>query len=232
MIGVKRMEQGPVLLSDLDGTLLDVRERFAFAQAATLSSLGHEVPVVRLQSLYRFCLDAVKLLEILEIKLTPKELVQYYMRVSTEFLANWKSSRLVPGVKQAFEGLRSRVRTMRIITSRREIQETRKEVHAFGLDSIFDGVFTRGDLALVEGVEEVPLYPFIEHRQRLIQLALEGLDYRGVVWVLGDSPAELEAAKGLGFFSVGVLTGFADHNDLEPLADYILNSAAEIGQLI
>lgn len=226
------MGQEPVLLSDLDGTLLDVRERFAYAQAATLFSLGHEVPVDRLRSLYRFCLDAIKLLEILGITLTSKELIQYYERISAEFLANWQRSRVVPGVKQAFEDLRARVRTMRIITSRREIHETRKEVHAFGLDNIFDVVLTRGDLAQVEGVEEVPLYPFIEHRQRLIQLALDGLDHQGVVWVLGDSPAELEAVKNLGFVSVGVLTGFADRKDLEPFADYILDSAAEIGQLI
>lgn len=226
------MSQEAVILSDLDGTLLDVRERFAIAQASTLLSLGHRVPVGRLQSLYRFCLDADKLLDILEIKLSSEELYQYYIRISNEFLANWQRSRLVPGVKEAFEDLRERTRTMRIITSRGEIHETRKEVQSFGLDSIFDGVFTRGDLALAEGVEEVSLYPFIEHRQRLIQLALEGLEHQGVVWVLGDSPAELEAAKGLGFITVGVLTGFGNHKDLEPFADYILDSAAEIRQLI
>ncbi|MFX1564285.1 MAG: HAD family hydrolase [Promethearchaeota archaeon] len=226
------MDERPVLLSDLDGTLLDVRERFAYAQAAALSSLGHEVSVTRLQSLYRFCLDAFKLLKILDITLTPKELVQYYRSVSTEFLANWEHSRVVPGVKEAFDELRSRVKTMRIITSRNEIHETRNEIHTFGLDRIFDGVYTRGDLAQIDGVEEVPLYPFNEHRQRLIRLALDDLDHKGVVWVLGDSPAELESVKVLGFIGVGVLTGFADRVDLEPYADYIIDSAAEIRQLI
>jgi phosphoglycolate phosphatase-like HAD superfamily hydrolase len=226
------MSQEAVILSDLDGTLLEVRERFAIAQAATLLSLGYKVPVSRLRSLYRFCLDAEKLLDILGISLTSEELHQYYVRISNEFLANWQRSKLIPGVKEAFENLKSRTKTMRIITSRREIQKTREEVHKFGLDRIFDGVFTRGDLALVEGVEEVPLYPFLEHRQRLIQLALGGLVLQSIVWVIGDSPAELEAAKGLGFFTVGVLTGFADHKDLEPFADHILDSAADIGQII
>lgn len=226
------MDERPVLLSDLDGTLLDVRERFAYAQAAALSSLGHEVSVTRLQSLYRFCLDAIKLLDILEITLTPKELIQYYSSVSAEFLANWERSRLVPGVKEAFEDIRSRVKVMRIITSRGEIHETRKEVHNFGLDRIFDRVYTRGHLAQIDGVEEFPLYPFSEHRQRLIRLALDGLDHKGVVWVLGDSPDELESVKTLGFISVGVLTGFADRVDLEPYADHIIDSAADIRQLI
>jgi phosphoglycolate phosphatase-like HAD superfamily hydrolase len=226
------MKREPVLISDLDGTLLDVRERFAYAQAATLFSLGHEIPVSRLLSLYRFCLDADKLLKMLGITLTPNELTQYYTRISNEFLANWQRSRVVPGVKNAFEDLRTRTKTMRIITSRNEIHETRKEIHAFGLSNIFDAVFTRGDLAQVEGVNEVMLYPFIEHRRRLIHLALEGVDHQGFVWILGDSPAELEAVKSLGYVAVGVLTGFADRTDLEPYADYILDSAAEIGQLI
>ena len=171
------MPDAPVLISDLDGTLIDVRDRFAFAQATTLKNLGYEVSTNHLRDLYRFALDAPQLLKILNISLSSKELTKYYTQIDDEFYSNWRSSFLVPGVIDTLERVQLKVSGMRLITSRGRIDETRKEVQAFNLDRFFERVVTRGDLAKAEGVEKIELFPFIEHRRRLILLALDDLEH-------------------------------------------------------
>jgi phosphoglycolate phosphatase-like HAD superfamily hydrolase len=106
-------------------------------------------------------------------------------------------------------------------------------VQTFGLDKVFNHhVYTRGDLARAEGVNEIPLYPFLEHRQRLIKLAIADLEDQTDVWVLGDSPNELHAAKSLGSTTVGVLTGFFTEEELAPNSTYVIKSVADIPTLL
>jgi len=221
-----------VLVSDLDGTVLDCRERIARAQVAALGALGYHVDLERLMNLYRYSLDTGQLLGALGIRLSRHELARYYSMMDEEFYRGWRWSRVFPEALETLEQLRPRLTGMRLITSRRRIHETRREFRAFGLDRVFEEIYTRGDLAREEGVEEVPLLPFVAHRRRLIRLAIRDLDHGGEVWVVGDTPGELEAARSLGFVAVGVLTGLADRNDLEPHADHIISSIAEIDRLI
>jgi len=221
-----------VLVSDLDGTVLDCRERIARAQVVALRAVGYEVDLERLVALYRFSLDSSQLLGVLGIHLSPRELARYYSVMDEEFYRGWRWSRVFPGALETLERLRPRMGGMRLITSRRRVQETRREFRAFGLDRVFDGLFTRGDLAQDERVGEVPLRPFVAHRRRLIRLAIRDLDHGGEVLVVGDTAGELEAARSLGFVTVGVLTGLADREDLEPYADHIIPSIAEIDRLI
>lgn len=222
-----------VLVSDLDGTLLDVRDRFVYSQVNALASLGYEVKVIQVYPLVQYTMDADKLLGALDISLSNRELVQYYMLIEQEFYKGWQHSQVFPGAIEALQSIRPQLTALRLITSRAWVEETRREVKAFGLDPLFDQqVFTRGDLARAEGVDEVPLYPYLEHRQRLIQLSINDVEAQDTVWVLGDSPNEMRAAKGLNYIAVGVLTGFASKADLEPICDYILNSVADITTLL
>ncbi|MFX1491257.1 MAG: HAD family hydrolase [Promethearchaeota archaeon] len=222
-----------VLVSDLDGTLLDVRDRFVYSQVNALASLGYEVKVTQVYPLVQYTMDADKLLGALDISLSNRELVQYYMLIEQEFYKGWQHSQVFPGAIEALQSIRPQLTALRLITSRAWVEETRREVKAFGLDPLFDQhVFTRGDLARAEGVDEIPLYPYLEHRQRLIQLSINDVEVQDTVWVLGDSPNEMRAAKGLNYIAVGVLTGFASKADLEPICDYILNSVADITTLL
>ena len=155
------------------------------------------------------------------------------MLIEQEFYKGWQHSQVFPGAREALQSIRPQLTALRLITSRAWVEETRREVKAFGLDPLFDQhVFTRGDLARAEGVAEIPLYPYLEHRQRLIQLSINDVEVQDTVWVLGDSPNEMRAAKGLNYIAVGVLTGFASKADLEPICDYILNSVADITTLL
>ena len=81
-------------------------------------------------------------------------------------------------------------------------------------------------------MEQVPLYPFLDHRRRLIKLAISDIASPDEVWVMGDSPSEMEAAHGLGYTTVGVLTGFSSAEDLAPYSTHILDSVANITTLL
>ncbi|MFX1342185.1 MAG: HAD family hydrolase [Promethearchaeota archaeon] len=219
-------------ISDLDGTLLDTRERAIHSHANGLQALGYEVTIEQIRSLYKYSFDSRDLLNRLNIHLSEAEFIQYIMGFRDYFFANWQLSYVIPGAFDALKQLQPLTEHMRLITSRQAIDQTRQEVHRFGLHKCFEKIFTRGDLAQAEGKDRIPLFPFLPHRRRLIQLALQDVKSEGDVWIVGDSVGELEAAQNLGFVTIGVLTGFGTTEDLKPFASHILNSIAEIEQLI
>jgi phosphoglycolate phosphatase-like HAD superfamily hydrolase len=221
-----------VLVSDLDGTLLDQQERTIQAHITALQRAGYDIESERIRSFYRLALDSKELLESLNIRLPRHELSQYITNLQDAFYSGWKYTRIIPGIFEALADLRQRIQVMQLITSRWHTEETRSEVRKFGLDRFFDGLFTRSDLARDEGVEQIPLFPFVPHRQRLIRLAIRGINHKGDVWIVGDTSGELEAAINLRFVTVGVLTGISSREDLAPFATHIINSFPEIVQLI
>jgi phosphoglycolate phosphatase-like HAD superfamily hydrolase len=221
-----------VLVSDLDGTLLDQRERTVYAHITALQCAGYDINGEKIRSLYHLALNAKELLTNLNIRLSQNKLSQYISNLQDAFNSGWRYTQIIPNVLEALTELRSRIRVMQLISSRRHAEDTRREVRKFGLDRFFDGIFTRGDLARDEGIERLPLYPFVPHRQRLIRLAIRDIRHEGDVWVVGDTSGELEAAKNLGFVTVGVLTGISAREDLVPFATHIIDSFAEIVQLI
>ncbi|TRO54682.1 HAD family hydrolase [Candidatus Bathyarchaeota archaeon] len=223
----------PILVSDLDGTLLDVRDRFIHAQINALADFGYTVTIEQVSPLTEFTMDYKQFLGGLDVQLSQEDLIHYFLRIEQEFYKGWQYSYVFPGVIEALKEIRPRVDALRLITSRAWVEETRDEVNHFGLDILFDRqVVTRGDLARAEGVQEVPLYPFLDHRQRLIQLAIADLETPNDVWVIGDSPNEMEAAQRLGYTSVGVLTGFYTPEALDPYCTHVLNSVADIDTLL
>lgn len=186
----------------------------------------------KIRALNRFSLDSRNLLSHLNIALSNREFSRYIRNLQHAFYAGWHFAHVVPGAIEALKALRSQTKAMRLITSRHVRQITQLEVRKFRLDKCFDAVLTRGDLAQEEGVELIPMHPFVPHRRRLIQLALRDVEPVGKVWVAGDTAGELEAAKSLGCVTVGVLSGVALREDLTPFAHHILESIADIGQLI
>lgn len=225
----------PIIVSDLDGTILDVRDRFAHAQVNALTNSGYTVTIDQVYPIMHlaYAMDYANFLSGLEISITQDKLVQYFSRIEEEFYKGWQHSFVFPGTIETLKAVRPRVDALRLITSRAWVEETRREVESFGLDKVFDHhVFTRGDLAREEGVTEVPLYPFSEHRQRLIKLAIADLDNQDDTWVIGDSTDEMQTAQKLNATTVGVLTGFFTKQDLEPFCTYIIDSIADISTIL
>lgn len=226
------MYQVRAFISDLDGTLLDVRERTAQAHLIALQRAGYKIELEQIRALNRYSLDSRELLSHLNIELSPRDFSRYIRNLQHAFYAGWHFAKIVPGALNALKTIRKKTKVMQLITSRHVMKITQLEVRKFGFDNYFDGVFTRGDLAKDEGVDLIPLLPFVPHRRRLIQLALRDVEPDGQVWVTGDTPGELEAAKSLGCITIGVLSGVAFQEDLAPFAHHILDSIADIGQLI
>ena len=222
----------PVLISDLDGTILDVRERTAYSHLLALRKAGYEVELEQIRQLNQYTINSRELLTHLNIELTSHKMKSYISTLMNYFYRNWRISQVVPGAIDALRRTRKNFQSFLLITSRQRSTATEKEVRRFGLAQLFDKLITRGDLARAEGVNHIPLYPFVPHRRRLLHLALQGLDLQREVWVVGDSPAELKAAKSLGFITIGVLTGVGTQEDMAPWADHILNSITEIESLI
>ena len=219
-------------ISDLDGTLLDVRERSIQAHVQAFQHIGYEVQTDQVRLYFYHSFDVKELLRRLNIVLEEAEFAQYIEGFRKAFFGNWQASQVIPGVFEALELLQDHSGYLRLITSRHAIEATRREVRHFGLSKFFDSIFTLGDLAKSENQKKIPLFPYLPQRRRLLQLALQGVELNGSVWVLGDAPGELEAAKSFGYKTIGVLTGHGTKDSLTPFADYILDSVAEIVQLI
>jgi phosphoglycolate phosphatase-like HAD superfamily hydrolase len=221
-----------VFVTDLDGTLLDIRERMAHAHLEALNRFGYHFESDQIDPLYRIALDAKGLLTRLGVDLSRFDLTRYIALVNDTFYADWQRARLIPGALDVLEKLRKNAVPMRLITSRNHSKPTQREVRKFGLHRFFDRAWTREDLAREEGVESIPLLPFVPHRRRLIQLAIRDVDHEGDVWVAGDTAGELEAGKSLGFTTVGVLTGFGTADQIAPFADHLIDSIADLVNLI
>jgi phosphoglycolate phosphatase-like HAD superfamily hydrolase len=219
-------------ISDLDGTLINTQERSIQAHAKALLDVGYTVEIEQIRALYRFAFDSRDFLNRLHIHLTDMAFRKYIRGFRDHFYKEWKSSQVIPGALNALQRVQSHVEHMRLITSRHLSAQTRYEVQRFGLHKYFEKVLTRGDLAHAEGKNQIPLFPFVPHRRRLIKLALQDIKSEGDVWVVGDSVGELEAARSLGLVTIGVLTGFGSLEDLTPVANHVISSIAEIVQLI
>lgn len=219
-------------LSDLDGTLIDTRERAIHAHSSGLHTVGYTVLPKQIRSLYQYSFDARDLLNRLNIHLSDTEFAKYLTGFRQYFFSAIAHSHVFPGTINALKEIQPFTEHMRIITSRQDGQQARQEVKHFGLHSWFEEIFTREDLAIAEGKERVGLFPFVPHRKRLIRLALQDVKSEGDVWVVGDSAGELEAANSQGCVTIGVLTGFGTKEDLSPFATHVVNSIADIVHLI
>jgi phosphoglycolate phosphatase-like HAD superfamily hydrolase len=219
-------------LSDLDGTLIDTRERAIYAHASGLHKTGYDVTAKQIRNLYRYSFDTRDLLTRLNIQLSESEFIRYIMGFREFFFSHAELSHVIPGTIEALEQLHPQIEHMRIITSRQDGEQARNEIRRFGLHKWFEKTYTRGDLAKAEGKDRIPLFPYLPQRRGLIQLALRDVKTEGDVWVVGDSAGELEAAKSLGCFTIGVRTGFGTNDDLVPFASHVFDSFKGIVQLI
>ncbi len=219
-------------LSDLDGTLIDTRERAIQSHVRGLETIGCSVTPERIRSLYRHSFDARGLLKSLNIHLSDPDFIKYILGFRKYFFSHAGLSQVFSGTFEALEQIHPLTEHMRIITSRQDSLQAQQEIKRFGLHKWFERIFTREDLAKAEGKDHIPLFPFVPHRRRIIQLALHDIKSKGTVWVVGDSAGELEAAKNLGCVTIGVLTGFGTNEDLAPFASHLLKSFKEIVQLI
>lgn len=212
------------ILFDLDGTLIETDNRWVEVLAAKLAWLERILPRVDAKALARHIVMAIEApanyvmsaLEHLGIGSGFFGLADHVRRAKG--LATRDKSELVVGSLHLLNELRGRYK-LAVVTTR-----ARPEANAFvrraGLEEYLQAVVTRQDVLRMK-----------PHPEPVLKAAaLLGASPRACVMV-GDTTADIRAAKRAGAFAVAVLSGFGVQNELEragadlvlPRAELLLN---------
>ncbi|MGC9359220.1 MAG: HAD family hydrolase [Anaerolineae bacterium] len=230
MIGASNVGDSPTLVSqslphlkaillDLDGTLIETDNRWVALLAGKLAWLERISPNVNVQAWARRLVMAIE---------TPANYVMSlleHLGIGSGFLgladrvrrakgvATRDSSELVPGSRYLLSELKGRLK-LAVVTTRAH-PEAVAFVEQAGLGDCFQAIVTRQDVLRMK--------PHPEPIQKAA--ALLGVSPEACAMV-GDTTADVKAAKRAGAFAVAVLSGFGLHAELERAgADLILPRA-------
>jgi pyrophosphatase PpaX len=207
---------------DLDGTLVETDDRWVSNIATKLMPLKRVLPRLDTQGLGR------KIVMGLEIPTTYAMLLMERVGIGSSFfgltdrlrrsrgLATRASAVLVEGTEALLQTLQGRYK-LAVVTTR-----ARPEACAFleraGLVPFFDATITRHDVLRLKPNPE----PVLKAAASL------GVVPRNCLMV-GDTMADIRAARRAGAFAVAVLSGFGERRELEHAgADLILERAAQL----
>ena len=127
--------------------------------------------------------------------------------------------RLIPGSKETLSFLREKGMKVGIVT--RNCEEAVRRVFP-DIDAYCDAFVSRNSVKRVK--------PHPDHLTSVMK-ALQVSD--GEAMMIGDHVLDIQAGKGVGMKTVGVLTGYIKREDFEKAgADYILRDVSELRQLL
>jgi phosphoglycolate phosphatase-like HAD superfamily hydrolase len=209
------MNEGPpVLYLDLDGTLLDVREKYQRLHRRIAADLGRQALSwdtfwarkrrgATLEGLLPDWEEAARQ------EYAKRWLEEIESPLYTRF--DW----LVPGARHSLVRL-GREFELVLVTLRRDGRELRRQLRHLGLDQLFRRLLVSGDHG---GVELT--------KAQLLSLALPPEKRRSIV--VGDSEEDVWAARAMRSPVIAVLTGMRDRAFLAALnPDLIIESVAQL----
>jgi len=207
-------EDPPVLYFDLDGTLLDIREKYHRLHRRIATDLGRD-PLPRSVFWARKRRGAT--LEAL--------LPDWEEAARREYARRWlgevelplytRFDRLVPGARHALVRL-AREFELVLITLRRDGRELRRQLRDMGLDQLFSRLLVSGDYG---GAELT--------KTQLLSLNDPPEKRRSIV--IGDTEEDVSAARAMRAPVIVVLTGMRDRAFLAALSpDLIIESVAQL----
>jgi phosphoglycolate phosphatase len=206
------------ILFDLDGTILDISDRDAFARYKAMNQLGHRVSLDEIKRRYRYGLGRMGIAKELGIEFTKKEEEEYIEASFAHFAKRDNALRLTKIHDEAYDVLSilSKKYKLVLVTSRDDLSSTEEELEWFNIKKFFTLIITREVAKKYHEVRNIPLLPFHKQRTKLYECAV-GLIKKDPKEILciGDSVGELEPAKELGIKTIGVLTGFSSKEDME-----------------
>jgi phosphoglycolate phosphatase len=207
-------EHAPILYLDLDGTILDIREKYHRLHCRIALDLGRELlPRGTFWARKRTGVALEDLLpdwdEAARAEYSRRWLAEIELPLYTRF------DRLVPGARESLLRLASQFELV-LVTLRRDGQELRRQLRRLGVAPLFSRLLVRGDH---DGTELT--------KAQLLRLTVAPDGRRSVV--VGDSEEDVRAARALGSPFVAVLTGMRDRDFLAALApDLIIESVAQL----
>ena len=210
------------VLFDLDGTLIDTDDQQAEALARRLKGLSPLLPGRDPKKAARRVLLKAEgpvntILTALDVVGLDDDLFALSARLRRlKGERTVDNFRVVPGADQALRALEGHYR-LGIVTTRGQ-REAEAFLAQYQLTDLFEVVVTR------ESTPRLKPHPQpVRHAAETLGLPPE----RCVV--VGDTTADVEAAKRAGAWAIGVLCGFGEREELEAAgADLILDSTAEL----
>jgi phosphoglycolate phosphatase-like HAD superfamily hydrolase len=209
------------IVFDLDGTILDILDRDAFARYQALKDLSYDVSLEDIKKHYRHGMGMNGVTEKLGIRMTEEETRKYIEFGFAYFMKKEASqlTRIHDGAREVLCALHAKYKLV-VVTSRDTLSSVEEDLERFDVRKFFTLIVTREVAAKYHGVEEIPLLPFQEQRTKLYKCAI-GLTQimPEDILCIGDSVSELEPAQELGMKTIGVLTGFSSKENM--LASHI-----------
>src|ERR1700691_5863743 len=229
------MSQAKLILFDIDGTLIDTggagarswawafeRQFDTKVDIAEHSTAGSVIPAVECSAMTDPAIGRATFEEVMEREPTSAELTRLmasYQAVLPDYVASSADYRVLDGVQSLLEELTDAGIALGLTTG--------------GLEAVAHAKLGRGQLNhffLVGGYgsdseDRVALTrAAVERGERLLGHVLD----LGEVFVVGDTPLDVAAAKGVGAVSVGVASGRYDVAELEAAdPDHVLASLAD-----
>lgn len=218
----------PVVLWDLDGTLLDPAGAITGGIARALTEHGHAVP----EDLRRFVGPPVgfslrTFTDVPEEEI-PRVVASYRARYRTEGLAQ---TRVYPGVQEILARLHGAGVRMAVATQKPE-PTAELAVEKFGLGRWFETVSgAADDLAAPQANPQLAHDKPAIIGEALRRLGVDAPDAARTV-MIGDRRYDAEGAAAHGIDCLGVAWGFADEGELGTGFAAVARDAAELGELL
>ena len=196
-----KIHKKPVVLFDLDGTLIDSRELVfeTFRQVFKEKMPEHELTEEELYSFFG------PPLETSFGRFFPEEEVPSVIDCYQEINLKLHKSMLktIPGAKETVQQLKEQGYKMAVVSNKRHNVVLRGLKQA-GMDSYFDVVLGKEDLPVPK-----------PDPSGLIEACIQmGLGHDDVIYI-GDNPEDIQAAKNMAAYSIGFTNDERQRNDLE-----------------
>ncbi len=220
------------LITDFDGPIMDVSDRYYCVYQDCLRQ--STVPAHKIKQLSKAQFWQLKRARVPEVKiglisgLDQEQAIKFAQRrrAIVHSLPYLVHDRVIPGVVVTLERLQKLGIDLVVMTMRRE-----KELAA---------AFERYDLARFFPSDHRYCLPNeykkntdTEDKLALMEKALSELPTAGDIWMIGDTEADLVAAKTHGVKVIGVLSGIRDFARLEYYQpDFIVNNFSEAVELV
>ncbi len=187
----------PLLVFDLDGTLVDSSRDIAAATNAAIGRLAPGSPEIPMPAILSFVGEGARLLverclHHVGLDLSPDDVLSVYLECYRERLLD--TTRLYPGIADALDALRGA--TLAVLTNKPGDMSR----------AILEGLGVGARFARVVGGGDVPSRK--PDPAGLLRLMAELDGTPGATWMIGDSATDVGAGRAAGVRVAGVTWGF------------------------
>ena len=206
-----------ILYFDLDGTLVDVRKRHYVAYADTMLELGlTPLPEQTYWDARRNGASNADLMGDVDAECHDRFAQKWLERVESPSYVRLDT--LIPGARATLDALRETYELV-LVTMRQDRESLLEQLDELSLRKFFSAVYSR------DGSDEPT------SKSKLIRLFDDNM--RNDAAVIGDSEADVEAARDLGIESVCVTSGVRSRRYLDELEpDEVVSTVAQLRRIL